>query len=102
VNDDELLPIFMPALVVLLAHDERKKGSPLTREEVLAIRDSGTCAMLRRSSAQQIWAMRGYDDIDPERVWEEWQVVRSTLLESAEPTPWLSLSFEYGQRRGPA
>ena len=40
-SDDPLVPVFIPALVVLLANKERSKGEPLTREEVLEIRDRG-------------------------------------------------------------
>jgi hypothetical protein len=81
-NEDPLVPVFMPALVVLLVDDERKKGSPLTRDEVIAIRDRGVCMMLKRSMAIEMAAKRGYDDIDPESAWEEWQVVRANLSES--------------------
>jgi hypothetical protein len=80
-NEDPLVPVFMPALVVLLVHEERKKGSPLTRDEVIAIRDRGVCMMVKQSMAIQMAAKRGYD-IDPESAWEEWQVVRTNLSES--------------------
>ena len=46
-SDDPLIPVFVPALVVLLANEERAKGTALTRDEVLAIRDRGACVMLR-------------------------------------------------------
>lgn len=84
-NDDPLIPVFIPALVVLLAHDEREKGSPLTRDEVIAIRDRGVCMMLKQSMAIEMGEKRGYHDINPEFAWEEWQVVRSTLPENQDP-----------------
>jgi hypothetical protein len=80
------MPVFMPPLVVLLAHDERAKGAPLTREEVLAIRDRGVCVMLRQSMAIEIASQRGYDDINPESAWEDWQAVRATLPQNQGPT----------------
>jgi hypothetical protein len=33
----------------------------------------------------QMAAKRGYDDIDPEFAWENWQAVRHTLPENQEP-----------------
>ncbi|HZG43207.1 MAG TPA: hypothetical protein VEY93_09605 [Longimicrobium sp.] len=84
-SDDTLISVYIPPLVFLLAHHERAKGAPLTRDEVLAIRDDGVCMMLRRSAAMQMAAQRGYDDIDPEFAWEDWQAVRDTLPENQEP-----------------
>jgi hypothetical protein len=78
-TDDELVPTFIPSLVALLCHDEKARAAPLTREEVLAIRDNGVCIMLPRSQAAKLAESRGYDDIDPEQVWEQWQVVREDL-----------------------
>lgn len=44
--EEPLIPVFIPALVVLLLDAERRKGSPLTEEEVLHIRDKGVCIVL--------------------------------------------------------
>ena len=80
-NDEEPIPLFMPSLLVLLAHDEAAKGSPLTREEVLAMRDQACTVMLDRSMANQIMSRRGYKDINPEFAFEEWQSVRTAFKE---------------------
>ena len=69
----------MPALVAVLLNREQEKGSPLTEAEVLAIRDSAECTMVPRAMAPQIVEARGYDDIDPERAWEEWNAIRPSL-----------------------
>ena len=71
-STDPLIPVFIPALVVLLVHHEKEKGSPLTEAEVLAIRDNGTCVMMPTSWAIELDRTRGYNDIDPERCWEQW------------------------------
>ena len=71
-----LIIVHVPALVVVLLHEERKKGSPLTEPEVLRIRDNGTCIAMPEDVAGVVAEKRGYDDIDPERAWEQWQVVR--------------------------
>lgn len=78
-HEDPLIPAFIPALVVLLCQSEKRKGSPLTRDEVLKIRDEGVCIMVPRSKAAAIAESRGYDDIDPEQAWERWQVAREQL-----------------------
>ena len=44
--ESQLIPVFIPALVVLLVDAERRKGSPLTEQEVLAIRDKGGCVTM--------------------------------------------------------
>jgi hypothetical protein len=81
-DGDYLIPVYIPALVVLLTHHERKLGRPLTEDEVTSIRDNGVCMMLRASAAVEMAEQRGYPDIDPERAWQEWQVVRLTLPDS--------------------
>jgi uncharacterized protein YegJ (DUF2314 family) len=77
--DDDLVAVFVPSLVVLLSNLEKGKGAPLTEDEVVGIRDSGTCVMLRRPMARAQAKARGYEDLDPENIWEEWQRVRATL-----------------------
>jgi hypothetical protein len=81
--DPKLIPVFMPALVVLLVAAERKKGSPLTEDEVLAIRNGGICMMARVEHAIALDEKRGYNDLDPERVWEQWQEARVSLQQAA-------------------
>ncbi len=85
-QDDEppmaVVPMFMPALAHLLREAERVKGSPLTRAEVLAVRDKGACVMLRATAALELEDKRGFRDIDPENCWEEWQSLRQVLGES--------------------
>jgi len=82
--EDELIPVFMPALVVLLTRAEQTKAATLTEEEVLAIRDQGRCVMLPPSVASHIAAKRGYDDLNPEFAWEQWQQVRGQLTGGSE------------------
>ena len=77
--EEPLVPVFVPPLLVLLLNQEKEKGSPLTHEEVLAIRDKGVCIMLRESATAAMAEARGYVDIDPEHVWEDWQAAREQL-----------------------
>jgi uncharacterized protein YegJ (DUF2314 family) len=75
-DTDDLVPVFMPALVVLLVHAEDKKGSPLTKDEIRAIRDSGACIMMEAGDARKMDEGRGYRDIDPKNCWHDWQMAR--------------------------
>lgn len=76
-SEDELVPVFIPALVALLIRAEQLKGSPLTEAQVVAIRDNADCMMLPAATKADIEEERGYADIDPERCWEEWLLVRA-------------------------
>lgn len=70
----------MPALVAVLLHKEQEKGSPLTEAEVLAVRDAAICVMTPRDVVLKLAEARGYEDIEPERAWEEWCAIRRTLI----------------------
>jgi hypothetical protein len=69
---DPLIPVFIPALVVILVHHEKAKGADLTKEEVMAIRDKGACVMMPTSKAIELDQSRGYNDIAPHKCWEQW------------------------------
>ena len=79
-SDERLILFPIPSLVSLLLRAERDKGSPLTEAEALAVRDGCTCVALPQDKAAAVARGRGYDDIDPERCWEQWQVARKELL----------------------
>lgn len=76
---DQLVPVFMPALVTLLVSAEDKKGAPLTKDEIHGIRDNASCVMMDSSDAAKMSAGREYRDIDPENCWHDWQMVRREL-----------------------
>jgi len=76
-SEDDIVPVFLPALVALLMRAEELNGSPLTRNQVIAIRDNAHCVMVPASAKTEMEAERGYADIDPERCWEDWLIVRA-------------------------
>ena len=82
-SDESLVPLFIPALVTILLNRERAKGSPLTEEEVLEIRDASTVVMAPLSTIPAMIKSRGYEDIDPEQCWEHWKIARQQLAEVA-------------------
>jgi len=81
--DEQLVPTFVPALVVLLAHEEHLLGRPLDEDEVLAIRDNAICMMVPRSAVAVVSKSRRYDDIDPQNAWEEWQLIRDEIRDAS-------------------
>jgi hypothetical protein len=77
---DRLVIQCNPALVAVLLRKEKDKGSPLTQQEVLEIRDKASAVAVPYDLRHIFEESRGYADIDPENAWEEWQSVRGTLL----------------------
>lgn len=80
---DPLVPVPIPALGVLLLNLEKQKGSPLSEQEVLEIRDKAVCMMLPLSTRRTMEEKRGYRDVNPENVWPEWQEFRAEALGDA-------------------
>jgi hypothetical protein len=78
-SEADLVPVFIPALVALLIRAEELNGSPLTRSQVVAIRDNANCMMLPASTKAHMEDDRGYTDIDPEKCWEDWLRVRASM-----------------------
>jgi hypothetical protein len=78
-NHTDLVPVFIPSLVSVLMGRELDKGGPLTKQEVIAIRDHSTTIMLRKSEAAGLDTKRGYNDVNAARCWETWKKVRKTL-----------------------
>ena len=78
-NEDEIIPTFMPSLISVLRAQEKQKGAPLTEQEVIDIRDRSTAVMLPLDRSKEIEESRGYKDIDPGHCWQEWQDVRIQL-----------------------
>jgi hypothetical protein len=77
-DDEDLVLVAIPPLVALLVHHEQEKGEPLTEAEVLAIRDKAVCMAMPTEVARKLAESRGYDDLDPENIWVEWQEFRET------------------------
>ncbi len=80
VSDDPLCLVFIPALATVLYAAEKHKGALLTEKEVIDIRDNATCMKVPFSVALEGEQKRGYPDIAAENCWEEWQSLRTELL----------------------
>lgn len=81
---EALIPVPIPALSALLLNLEKQKGAPLTQEEVIGARDKAVCMMLPLSMKTQMDEERGYRDIDPENVWEEWLAFKAQTPHGSE------------------
>jgi hypothetical protein len=77
--DEPLVPVPIPPLRVLLLDLERQKGAPLTKAEVLDVRDKCVCMMMPLSGREKMAESRGYRDIDPENCWDEWLAFRTEM-----------------------
>ncbi|ALB62899.1 hypothetical protein BN137_4108 [Cronobacter condimenti 1330] len=64
--------VFIPALIVLLAAKEKALGRDLTRDEVETLRDNATAMAMPEDVALKMNESRGYSDVDPENVWNDW------------------------------
>ena len=76
---DNLVPVFTPPLIKLLQQKEKAKGAPLTREEVLEIRDNATMILVRADEAKKRAHSRGFADLDADKAWEQWKNMRKRL-----------------------
>jgi hypothetical protein len=81
-ENENLILYPVPSLVSTLMNRERSKGSPLTEEEVVQIRDNCPAIAMPPDVARQMDEQRGYLDIDPENCWQEWQDARREFSES--------------------
>lgn len=68
---------FIPSLVSRLIRAEQDKGEPLEEHEVIQVRDSATVIRVPLAARNYVWKKRGYRDIDPENVWEDWLAYRN-------------------------
>ena len=78
-DDTDLIPVFIPALGAILIAAEDNKREPLTIEEVVSIRDNSTCIMMTHADSAKLAESRGYNDIDPENCWYDWQMLRREI-----------------------
>lgn len=70
---EELLIVPVPSLIATLLAAQDKRRTPLTEEDVLRIRDAAPAIAMPLFAYEEVTAVRGYRDIDPENAWEEWQ-----------------------------
>ena len=72
-------PVIMPPLVTLLLHAERAAKRPLSRAEVEELTSNAPAIAMDTADIRRLERSRGYADIEPERAWDQWQLVRENL-----------------------
>jgi hypothetical protein len=82
-RSENLIVFSMPSLFETLSRREKFKGSPLTKAEVNQIGEDCRWVAVAIDDAPRIEEARGYQDIDPERCWVEWQEFRKRLAEES-------------------
>ena len=82
-SEEPKVIVFLNPLAILLAIDRRKKGSSLTEEEVLRIRDNAASTVMTVSQAERYYAALDakYPDVrlGPNNLWAEWQAIRGQI-----------------------
>jgi hypothetical protein len=58
---------------------EHQAGRARERSEVEALRDRAICITMEPADARAMERTRGYADVDPELVWEHWEVLRNGM-----------------------
>jgi hypothetical protein len=71
------MTVCVPPLISVLQEREKQKGASLTETEVLEARDKANWIAVPDDVVMTIIRKRGFSDIDPDDVWQEWQQVRS-------------------------
>lgn len=74
----ELEPMPTLSLLVMLQAVQAKQDAPLTAAQVASLRDQNPCIALQPRDALMMERARGYADLNPELVWEQWRALRGS------------------------
>lgn len=77
-TQEELIACFMPPLITILEACETEKGSALSDEEILRIRDEAIIMTLSKSKVLKLEKSRGYRDLDSNNICKEWREYKNT------------------------
>ncbi|GEK45046.1 hypothetical protein ACNFX6_02560 [Acinetobacter johnsonii] len=83
--EEKMVEVFIPALVTLLVRAEEIAKRPLSKEEILRIRDNATVIMTPLSAMPALLKSRGYYDLYAPEAWEQWQLYREGELDLSVP-----------------
>jgi len=84
-TEEKMVEVFIPALVTLLVKAEKLAKKPLSRKEVLQIRDNATVIVTPLSAMPALLKSRGYYDLYAPEAWEQWQLYREGELDLSVP-----------------
>jgi hypothetical protein len=82
-SGEKTVKVYLNPLVMLIAGAERQKGRPLTKAEVLRIRDSAASTQMPVAQARKFYAsldeQMPIPRLNPDKIWEEWQAARDRI-----------------------
>jgi len=78
--EDELVITPIPSLLEILIFKEEEKGSSLTQTEVEEIKNKIVCIKIERSKRRKLDEKRGFQDLDLDNAWEQWEAYRRNNL----------------------
>jgi len=64
--------LFIPPLSIQIEAKEKNAGRDLSREEVEEIRETAPCIEMDKADRNSVYQDRGYSDLNPNNVWQEW------------------------------
>lgn len=79
-QNEDTVRFFTPSLVATLLRVEREIGSPLSEAQVLQVLDQAVYIEIPSGLLPAMIEERGYEDIDPDHCWEQWQEARIALV----------------------
>ena len=86
VSQDEQpkVKVYLNPLHAMLHAAEKQKGAPLTKTEVLQVRDTTVAVEMTSEQANRFYASLDAQvevhRMNPERIWEEWQEIRNQVV----------------------
>lgn len=67
--------VFVPSLAAVLTAAETQQGHSLTRTQVEALTEAATVIAMEPKDAVAMERSRGYADLQPQRVWAQWNLL---------------------------
>lgn len=78
--DEKILCMhFVPELALVLTWKEKEKGMDLTEKEVLETLGKAVAIMVSIEDKIKLDQARGYRDLDPDNIWQEWCEYKASL-----------------------
>lgn len=76
--------IYLNPLHSMLHAAEKRKGSPLTEDEVIQVRETTVAIDMTKENAERFYASLDAQvqiyRMNPDRIWEEWQEIREHIF----------------------
>ena len=74
--ENKLFFVFMPSLLARFRDAERASGVPLTLDGAREIRQNAVGVIVSEEIANKLVQRRGFQDLDSQTFWTDWQQIR--------------------------